>query len=149
MSWRRDGERVAVVRLREPGAVVQEARQAVGGQLVAVGGDLPLRQPVDDQQHDQRRPGGCLRNDRAGCQQQGQRSRKGARRRAADHEVITTSTLQGECSIRAPEIEPRHQRAAQLSRCLWPTTTRLASTLRAYLVISSTASPVTTSPRAA
>ena len=26
------------------------------------------------------------------------------------------------CSISAPEIEPRHQRAAQLSRCLCPTT---------------------------
>jgi len=32
--------------------------------------------------------------------------------------VMTTSTLQGACSIRLLEIEPRHQRAAQLSRCL-------------------------------
>ena len=35
--------------------------------------------------------------------------------------VMTTSTLQGACSMSAPEMEPRHQRAAQLSRCLWPT----------------------------
>lgn len=32
--------------------------------------------------------------------------------------VMTTSTLQGACSIRARETEPRHQRAAHPSRCL-------------------------------
>lgn len=32
--------------------------------------------------------------------------------------VMTTSTLQGACSISALETEPRHQRAAHPSRCL-------------------------------
>lgn len=37
--------------------------------------------------------------------------------------VMTTNTLQGANSIRLFETEPpRHQRAAQLSRCLCPTT---------------------------
>ena len=50
--------------------------------------------------------------------------------------------------MRAPEMEPRHHRAAQLSRCLWPTTIRLASTFRAYLVISSIAALTNTGPLA-
>jgi len=36
---------------------------------------------------------------------------------AARQRVMATSTLQGACSIKALEIEPRHQRAVQLSRC--------------------------------
>jgi hypothetical protein len=46
---------------------------------------------------------------------------------------MTTSTLQGACSISAPEIEPRHQRPAQLSRCLWPTMIRSAADLARVL----------------
>ena len=60
--------------------------------------------------------------------------------------VMTTSTLQCARSINAGDVEPRHHRAAHPSRCLWPTTIRSASILRAYLVISVTDSPTTTSP---
>ena len=33
------------------------------------------------------------------------------------HFMMTTKTLQGECSINAFGIEPAHQRSNQLSRC--------------------------------
>ncbi len=45
--------------------------------------------------------------------------------------VMTTSTLQCARSISAGDCEPRHQRAAQPSRCLWPTTIRSAPMSRA------------------
>ena len=59
------------------------------------------------------------------------RSRRVPAARAAAREpvqgVMTTSTLQGATSIRLFDTEPRHQRSAQLSRCLWPTTMRSAA----------------------
>jgi hypothetical protein len=50
---------------------------------------------------------------------------------AAPQCVITMSTLQGACSISVRVLEPRHHRAAQLSRCRWPTTIRSAPIRRA------------------
>jgi hypothetical protein len=50
-----DRERMAVVRVGEPGAAVEEAGQSIGAQLLAVARDLAHRQAVDDQEHHQAR----------------------------------------------------------------------------------------------
>ena len=44
-----DGERMPVVRIGEPCAAVQESRESVGGELVAIVHDLPLRQAIHDE----------------------------------------------------------------------------------------------------
>ena len=48
-----DGKSMAVVRIGEPCAAVQEAREAIGRKLVAVVQYLPLRQAVNDKKDDQ------------------------------------------------------------------------------------------------
>ena len=69
---RRHGERVPVVRVREPGSAVEEARKAVGRELIAVVHDLALRQAVHHEKNHE--PGladrGAIRRG-AGAEQDG------------------------------------------------------------------------------
>ena len=50
--------------------------------------------------------------------------------------MMTTKTLQGECSIKAFGIESYHQRSNQLSWWLWPSLIKSAPMLCAHLTIN-------------
>ena len=50
--------------------------------------------------------------------------------------MMTTKTLQGECSIKAFGIESDHQRSKQLSWWLWPSLIESAPMLSAHLTIN-------------